>query len=146
MATLRSQNKNQIILMEQVSCTLSVTADVRRKSAVHVSDSYVITWVKDLTEPAMVDATQDMADVEAEEDAHGIISTRIFALENWGEWHFLPDTGIMLLLWILYSGRSNTYTFVYCHCFTLFYIKWYCSILFPRGILRDLIKIFSSSD
>lgn len=32
-----------------------------------------------------------MADVKAEEDAHAIALSRDFALENWGEWHFLPD-------------------------------------------------------
>lgn len=45
MATLRSQNKNKIILMERVWFIYSVTADVKRKTSVSVSDSYVITWV-----------------------------------------------------------------------------------------------------
>lgn len=38
----------------------------------------------DLTESTMVYAKQDLADVKAEEDAHVIASTKIFALENWG--------------------------------------------------------------
>lgn len=32
-----------------------------------------------------------MADVKAEEDARAIALSRDFALENWGEWNFLPE-------------------------------------------------------
>lgn len=60
-----------------------------------------------------------VADVKAE-DARVTALTRIFALENWGEWHFLPYIGIILLLWILSMGdpfpQSHRYT--YCgYCF-----------------------------
>lgn len=148
MATLRSQNKNQIILMAQVWCTHSVTADVRRKSSVHVLDSDVITWVIWQSLPwCMQHRTwQTSRQKKVHVWSHPLGFLPLITGAGLGEGYFLPNTCIILLFWILYSGRSHRYTYVYCYCFILFYIKRYCSILFPRGILCDLIEVFSYSD
>lgn len=67
-----------------------------------------------------------MADVKAEEEVHVITSTKMFALENWGEWHFLPDIDIIYCFGFSAMGdHTDTHMFIaiVSYYFTLTY-KW----------------------
>lgn len=147
MATLSSQNKTQIILREQIWFTHSVTADVRRKSSVNVSDGYVVTWVIWQKPPGLMqNRTWQMS---GKKKMHMWWYWLEFCPWELGEVAFPSWSRYHLNALDSHYGRSVSWItqilipLLWFHYFTL---NYNCSILFPGRILCDFIKEFSYSD